>query len=89
MDNRSKAGTEMLETQIYRWTVKGLTTIGISADLIPLRTIPTHSKKLMGKIKTELINTCQEEVLADIQIAKIKILEYKKALRRMFPPFHT
>lgn len=84
MANRSKADTEMLETQIYRLIVKGLTTNEISVELkIPLRTIQTHTKKLIDKIKTELINTRQEEVLADIQIAKSRFLEDKKILRRI------
>ena len=37
----------------------------------------------MDKVKTELINKRQEEVLVDIQIAKSRFLEDKKMLRRI------
>jgi Bacterial regulatory proteins, luxR family len=84
MANRSKAETEVLDTQIYTFIAKGLTTNGISVELkIPLRTIQTHTKNLMDKVKSELLNIRQEEVLADIQIAKSRFLEAKKMLRKI------
>ena len=38
---------------------------------------------MINKIKTELINIRQEEVLVDIQIAKSRFLENKQMLRRI------
>ena len=87
MANRSKADTELLDTQIYRLIVKGLTIREISVEVkIPLRTIQTHTKNLMNKVKTELINTRREDVLADIQIAKSRLLEDKAQLRILDDP---
>jgi len=40
----------------------------------------------MNKVKTELINTRREDVLADIQIAKSRLLEDKAQLRILDDP---